>query len=295
MSIIKSLSVGNGDMFYIKHNSDNFSMIDCCIDEYNRERIIKELKKEFYEKTIKRFISTHPDDDHIRGLQYLNDEMDILNFYTVKNQAKKEEETDDFKEYCKLRDSEKKAFYLEKNCKRRWMNQSDEERDSAGINILWPKIENKYYKEALQKAEQGESPNNICPIIRYSLEDGVKVLWMGDLETDFMKNIENAVSLKEVDILFAPHHGRKSGRVPQSWLDDLNPKIIVIGEAPSKDLTYYQDFNTIKQNSAKDLLFECITDKVHIYVENESYEEDFLTNENLQDDYNLYYLGTLEL
>ena len=27
MSIIKSFSVGDGDMFYIDHNSDNFSII----------------------------------------------------------------------------------------------------------------------------------------------------------------------------------------------------------------------------------------------------------------------------
>jgi hypothetical protein len=30
MSIVKSFSVGDGDMFYIKHNSDNFTTIDCC-------------------------------------------------------------------------------------------------------------------------------------------------------------------------------------------------------------------------------------------------------------------------
>ena len=29
MSIIKSFSVGEGDMFYIQHNSDNFTVIDC--------------------------------------------------------------------------------------------------------------------------------------------------------------------------------------------------------------------------------------------------------------------------
>ncbi len=39
MSIIKSFSVGNGDMFYIKHNSDNFTTIDCCMSEENREKI----------------------------------------------------------------------------------------------------------------------------------------------------------------------------------------------------------------------------------------------------------------
>ena len=28
MSKIKSFSVGNGDMFYIRHNTDNFTTID---------------------------------------------------------------------------------------------------------------------------------------------------------------------------------------------------------------------------------------------------------------------------
>ena len=28
MSIIKSISVGNGDLFYIKHGSSNFTIID---------------------------------------------------------------------------------------------------------------------------------------------------------------------------------------------------------------------------------------------------------------------------
>ena len=120
-------------------------------------------------------------------------------------------------------------------------------------------------------------------------------MWMGDLETDFMEKIEDNVSLEEVDILFAPHHGRDSGKVPKSWLDTLNPKIIVIGEAPSQHLNYYQGFDTIKQNSAGDMVFKCVTSAVHIYVENESYQEDFLNDENKGDDYDLYYLGTLNL
>ena len=37
--------------------------------------------------------------------------MNILNFYTVENRATKIDKTDDFKEYCKLRDSDK-AFLL---------------------------------------------------------------------------------------------------------------------------------------------------------------------------------------
>lgn len=33
MSVIKSFSVGDGDMFYINHNSDNFTTIDCCYSD----------------------------------------------------------------------------------------------------------------------------------------------------------------------------------------------------------------------------------------------------------------------
>ena len=295
MSIIKSLSVGNGDMFYIKHGSDNFTVIDCCINENCKEQIIEELKAESKEKGIKRFISTHPDDDHIRGLKYLYEQMNILNFYTVENEVQKIDETDDFKKYCELKNSAK--FYLEKNCNRWWLNEKNDERKGSGINILWPDVNNKYYKKALKETKEGKSPNNICPIITYSLKNSIEAIWMGDLETEFMENIVDAVKLDKVDILFAPHHGRKSGRIPNQWLKKLDPKIIVIGEAPSEDLEYYQEYNTIKQNSSGDLLFDCVKNYVHIYVENSDYKEDFLTETTVhQSSYdNLHYLGSLKL
>src|SRR3990172_8893129 len=111
MSIIKSLSVGNGDMFYIKHGTDNFTIIDCCMSADWQEEIVSEIKNNSEHKNIIRFISTHPDDDHMRGLQYLNSRMPIHNFYCVKNETTKEEETEDFIEYCSLRDSDK-AFHI---------------------------------------------------------------------------------------------------------------------------------------------------------------------------------------
>ena len=45
MSRIKSFSVGKGDMFYIDHNSDNFTTIDCCYkNEESREQNFEEIK-----------------------------------------------------------------------------------------------------------------------------------------------------------------------------------------------------------------------------------------------------------
>lgn len=292
MSKVKSLSVGNGDMFYIKHGSDNFSIIDCCLSNDNRDSIIKELKEESKNKNITRFISTHPDSDHVQQLDYLDDKMPIVNFYCVKNETTKKDETDGFKRYCSLRDGDK-AYNVSKGCKRKWMNEGDETRGSAGINFLWPNTDNQYYKDALKIAKDGGNPNNISPIFTYSVEDGAKYQWMGDLETDFMKNIEDDVSLSKVNILFAPHHGRDSGKIPQSMLDKLKPDIIIIGEAPSEHLNYYQGYNTITQNSAGDITFVNDGKEIHIYVSNKDYKVTFLKNKN-KSEYN-YYLGTLEI
>ena len=62
MSIIKSFAVGNGDTFYIEHNFDNFTTIDCCYEE-SREVNFKEIKLKSSKKGVTRFISTHPDED----------------------------------------------------------------------------------------------------------------------------------------------------------------------------------------------------------------------------------------
>ena len=117
MSIIKSFSVGNGDMFYIKHGSSNFSIIDCNIDDDNEKTILDEIVSEKEGKVITRFISTHPDEDHLHGLKKLDDKIGILNFYCVKNEAIEEDETEDFKHYCGLRDGEH-HYYVSKGCKR---------------------------------------------------------------------------------------------------------------------------------------------------------------------------------
>ena len=73
MPVVKSFAVGNGDMFYIKHSSDNFTMIDCDLCEENAETFIDEMKRESKGKGITRFISTHPDEDHFGGIERLDD------------------------------------------------------------------------------------------------------------------------------------------------------------------------------------------------------------------------------
>ena len=299
MSIIKSFSVGNGDMFYIKHGSSNFTIIDCFMGDDNKETITNEIIEESKGKDITRFISTHPDEDHLKGLKFLDEKIGIINFYCVENNATKKDESDDFKHYCKLRDGEH-HYYIYQGCRRKWMNDNDEtdgkNYGSSGINCLWPDVDNEEYKDALEKAFKGTEFNNISPILRYKLDGGATVLWMGDMEHDFLEEIKDYVEWPKVDILFAPHHGRSSGKVSSDILKKIEPKIIVIGEAPSEYIDYhYAGYNTITQKTAKNIVFDCHENEVDVYFSNGTYSYDlsFLKNKNLADNKLGCYMGTL--
>lgn len=295
MAKVKSFSVGDGDMFYIRHNSDNFTIIDCQLlgEDDERQLLIDELRRESADESVVRFMSTHPDEDHIEGIEYLDEQMPIRNFYVVENSAVKSNESDSFKHYRQLRDGSK-AYYVEKGCKRKWMNLSDEIRTTAGIQILWPNRSNKHFKAALQDAADGIAFNNISLVARYAVNDGPSFMWIGDLETQFMEDIAGDITLSETTVVFAPHHGRKSGKLPDKWLDKLKPKIIVIGEAESRHLHYYTGYNRITQARAGDITFVEDGAKLHCYVTNKNYGvRDWLDDEE-RSDFD-FYIGTLNL
>lgn len=117
-------------------------------------------------------------------------------------------------------------------------------------------------------------------------------IWMGDLESSFMNTIEDCVVFDPTSILFAPHHGRESGKPPQSWLEAMNPKIIVVGEADSDDLCYYSGYTHICQNRAGDIVFDFDAEFIDIYVSN-LYQINGLKNRYLVDRFGLHYLGSI--
>ena len=301
MSIVRSFTVGQGDMFYIDHNSNNFTIIDCQLFGEHKDWLTAEIKKlSGRPNHVTRFISTHPDEDHIEGLEHLDEEITIRNFYVVKNAATKPEPSTSFKHYCGLRDGDR-AYHVYKGCKRKWMNQGDDERGPAGIHILWPDTSNQQYKAALQDAADGIAFNNISLVARYAVESSASFMWIGDLETQFMEDIIDDIDLSETTVVFAPHHGRKSGKLPDSWLAKLKPKIVIIGEAESRHLHYYSGYNKITQTKAWDITFAAKIGKLHCYASNPNYElRDWLDDEGLPDEEfgerdTDHYIGTLNL
>jgi len=304
MAVIKSFYVGNGDTFYIEHNSSNFTMIDCNLTQ-DDNKIIEEIKKKKKSKDIFRFISTHPDEDHIKGIEIIDDKIGINNFYVVDNNAKKDNETDSFKKYCELKSVGK--FYLKQDLENKYLNQSGKDKDDnhiggSGLSILWPDLANSYFKEALEKCNNGKEYNNISPVIRY-LTSNISVLWLGDLETNFMENIFPSIKskLKKTTIVFAPHHGRQSGKIPSDWLEILDPEIIILGSSNCNFLDYNYECLTITQNRSKDITMLLEDDAVHFYSSEEQYEKSRKKPLEKQDryrDYNNlygYYFGSIIL
>jgi len=96
---------------------------------------------------------------------------------------------------------------------------------------------------------------------------------MGDMETAVQEEFEKECPNLHVSVLFAPHHGRKSGHVPKKLLEKLYPSIIVVGEAPSEELDYYSEYITITQNSAGNIKFETSQEGVDVYVSNKLYNK----------------------
>ena len=281
MSFVKSFSFPKGDIrgdtFYINHGVDSFTVIDCYLlsnsehEENNRQKeIIDEIVEESGDK-IRRFISTHPDSDHIAGIEELFRCWPTDNFYAVDNNVPADEDDASLSKYIYLKKNNNYA--IKKGIKRCWLNDDngkDDPHKASGIHFLWPKLDNEDFKNALKTVAEGGKKNKISPVITYTLRGGARYMWMGDLETDMQKAFyeECKDCIPHVNILFQPHHGRASGAVPDDLMKVLNPQLIIIGNAPSGHIDYGNAQMTITQNSSGDLLFENDGEYVHIYSQN---------------------------
>ncbi len=127
-------------------------------------------------------------------------------------------------------------------------------------------------------------------------------MWMGDLETDMQQEYYDTYSdnIPRVNVLFQPHHGRKSASVPSDLLGKLNPQLIIIGNAPSEHIDYGDSEVTITQNTSGDLMFVNEGEYIHIYSQNEVNNkpkglEKIFSKYFTPDKRTPYYLGSLKV
>lgn len=304
MSIVYFLNVGEGDCSIIEHDSGRLTMIDInrITDNLANNMVtsslglsvmfnesqnpkgnfhqcehptdpIEFLKKNYPQKKLFRFILTHPDMDHLKGLKDLSEKIGFTNFWSYKNSKDgtsiKDEDFKDWNFYQTLLSNKFLNLVDTNNC---------QYLPDDGLKILSPN------KELISKANSDENWNDASATILY-LVGGCKFLFCGDSGDNtwnyLIRNHKNEIS--NIDVLFAPHHGRTSDR-NFDFLDIVKPRITILGNAESKYLAYdaYKSKSgyMFTNNQAGNFKFEINSYKeLEIYFSNKKFAENFcLTN-----------------
>ncbi len=301
---IHLLNVAPGDCSIIEHGSGRRTMIDICSGNYEQIEEVKKAEKAFNLKapsgnfrmcesltnpieyinnqgwsSIFRFILSHPDMDHMDGLDSLIKTVGVQNFWDTG--------------YRREKPSFEKSFYREED----WdMYESLRDGNVSGATSL-TKIAGDLFSLANKKDSDGNSHDNLfisAPskelladpdptddineasyIVTYRSSIG-NFVFPGDAhDSSWEYAMENhGEYLKNCAFLLAPHHGRDSDR-SYEFLDEMNPKWTWIGCAPSKHIDYSQwdrrNLRKAMSNQTGNVVIEIESGGYEIYIENEGF------------------------
>ena len=274
-----------------------------------------EYFKEFGIKEIFRFILTHPDMDHMDGIKNLFTNFKVHNFWDTNNKKTMNESDFVKSKYCKKdwdyyqyirakKDKGCTVLKLQSGAEGKYYNKWDDEGmypNGDGIYILSPN------KVLIDDSNDKENYNDSSYVLLYK-DNNKRIIFSGDSEErawDYI--LENfKKDIKDIDILIAPHHGRKSGG-NDKFLDILKPKLTLFGNAKSEHLNYdswnNRKLEHITNNQANCILLDINSNSIDVYVANKEFcksvdkkleQEDYIfyksQNKNLYSQHGYYYL-----
>ena len=314
MAIIHFLNVLEGDCNIIQHDSGRITVIDVsnAFNDYDTEEELKVKKSKEREerrlrtgvpgdkvdyhqkqtpdnpilyinekiksKNIFRFILSHPDMDHLDGIEDFFTEFNISNIWDTANKKEISNKANsgsynlnDWKFYKAIRDGKKNDI---KRLEYYAGNVNSYYKDDQ-IKILSPT------KDILEKCNENEDWNDSSYVLLFTppMSNGKtwKILFAGDSEDmtweHFLENYEDEIS--NIDVLFAPHHGRDSGR-NYDFLKVLKPRVTLFGNASSKHLAYDKyPKPKITNNQAGYVIMDIKENQITFYVKNFEYARDY--------------------
>ena len=311
MARIHFLNVEEGDCSIIQHENGNVTMIDVCCGNLGSNEVEKAfamesersgIKGNFNQKahptnpidylqvlgvqSIFRYIQTHPDMDHMDGLDQLAQHFSIWNFWDTENTKPSPFDANgkfgrykkgDWDRYCLFRKSKSKPkalFYYDGSATKYFAEDDKGIKRDDFIKILAPT------PELIKAANENSDWNDSSYVILYCIH-GYKVLFCGDADFDtlFHLTTNHVEEIKDIDILIAPHHGRDSKK-DFSFLDIMKPKYTLMGNAISKYLAY-DEWNRRKMehftnNQVGDVLIEIDDGVLNMYITNKLFAEKYV-------------------
>jgi len=197
------IDVGQGDAIYIKTANGD----DIVIDAGNKAKgdIVVNYLKKLKVDDIEVLISTHPDADHVGGLD------EVLNAFKVENvyAPNVSHTTQAFKDFL--------SAVKKQNLKIKPV--------TAGVKLNLKGVSAEFVGPVKTYAKS--DLNNWSAVLRLVYNKN-SFLFTGDAELQSEKDMINAKKLLKADVLKVGHHGAKESS-SQLFLDKVQPKIAVVG------------------------------------------------------------------
>lgn len=256
MMKIHFLNVGKGNCTIIEFPSGHLTMIDIDnskIDD-NDDALTEPIDyflSKFPNQSLFRFILTHPDMDHLSGLNQLATKVSIINFWdTNHNKSFSDEDWEgspydkkDWEKYLTLRKSESdpKALQLYRDATSECCWTQD------GISILSPSA------SLVKLANNKEEYNHLSYVLRIEYA-GVKVILGGDASKEAWDEIYKHYKdeFLKADVFLAPHHG-SADNVHEDAFKAIDPDYVIVSvaEGVDYDYDYYSELAKKKALSTK--------------------------------------------
>jgi len=205
---------------------------------------IEFLHENYPSSDVFRYIQTHPDLDHMRGLTALTQDRKLLNVWDTKHDKTPEFQRDSDEEewatYQKFHSSqiseqekgysEETVVQLYRGSQGRYWNQDLSGTEGHKIEILSPT------PDIVATANKEGKTNNLSYVLRLTC-NGWKIILAGDAESAVWEDLveQHGEDLK-CDVLKASHHGRDSG-YHQKAVELMSPQytIVSVGKKPETD------------------------------------------------------------
>lgn len=325
MPTIHFLNVKEGDCSVVKHASGHVTVIDVSnakpvdhVEEASLRALAKSdrgVARNFRQKeypvnpvgylhehdiwSVFRYVQTHPDMDHMDGIEAFFEAFEPTNFWDTDNEEEKEfgpgapYNEDDWLFYKKLRDSNRKSdpkrLTLDPSSRGEFYNRPD---GGDGLYVLAPT------EELVDQANETGDYNQVSYVVLYSAAGGHRIVFGGDSHDDtwdyILENHEEDVT--DIDLLIAPHHGRKSGR-SYKFLDTLNPTLTFFGNARHEHLAYEawnrRGLQKVTNNQANCMVVDVAASPMDLYVTHENFAKVVNPNTWYSSTFKAYYVGPI--
>jgi len=310
MPVVHFLNVNHGDCSIIQHYSGHVTVIDVCnassvgepvqlsenaryqksagvLGNFNRkdypDNPISYLKDRGI-ASVFRFVVTHPDMDHLDGIEDFFSEFAPANFWDTDNNKEMGDfgyggySEDDWLFYKSLRDgcptTNPRRLALYSGSIGPYYNEGETGKSGGdGLYVLAPT------RAIVSAANECGDFNDSSYVILYRTGNK-RILFSGDSHDVTWEHIldKHHNDVAGVDVLIAPHHGRDSDR-DYDFLDVVNPRLTLFGNAKCEHLAYgawnNRDLLFITNNQAGTIIMNVDSTGLKVYVSHKPFAEEF--------------------